>query len=386
MFDFNRLLNLNRLQGLFSTNPEQFYGPATPNNEIPITPFDQQVPTLSRGAQDQYANILKQFPTRQPVSTWRKIGAAIAGMGSDNPMETADQFANYKYYNSLKDWSAKAPFFQRAAEGEKAINQQIMNQWMADRKQDEIERYNRERNRISDEANARLIKKDEATADYQRRTLALREFAAKNKSYVFKVRKDGRIIAINPMNPSQLIDTQVDSGELSDIEKANLQLENALELEDVRQTNRQELQTQRDSAALTRKQTSSTTAKSESETQKNQRYTNNATKLAAERPDLAPYMKFEGTGTSRKFVGINPGGGTLNSITGGYAGLKPLSIEDRNLINNRVFDADAGTVIGAKFKNDKNDQVLVINPQGQKGYVPRSQLEAALKQGYKEVK
>ena len=32
-----------------------------------------------------------------------------------------------------------------------------------------------------------------------------------------------------------------------------------------------------------------------------------------------------------------------------------------------------------------NDKVMVINPEGKKGKIPRSQLAAALKQGYKQV-
>lgn len=73
--------------------------------------------------------------------------------------------------------------------------------------------------------------------------------------------------------------------------------------------------------------------------------------------------------------------------------ITPMKIEDtpeeKNLIQN-ALGLKPGTkksfVPATPGKGLTPDKVLVINPQGQRGYIPVGQLSVAIKQGYKEVR
>src|SRR3990167_283952 len=394
-FNIMELIRRNRLSGLFNPLEDKFSGPNPNQYQLPDQ-YNQEMPQLNSGMQDQFSDLLSQFPRREKVGNWRKLGSVIAGLGSENPMQTADQFANYNYYNKLKDYTTKLPFFQRASENERSLNNQIMQQWMSDRKQDETERYNRERNRISDEQTARLITKDEMTAEINRKKLdiaerraSVYEFKARNPNFVFKTREDGTIIAINPQDPTKIVDTKVKSGELSDFDRISLQLDSALtqfeargEITDRQIERRGDIQsglvTQRgevakdvnESKVLTGIKFGTTAAgKPEGELEKQRRLYRRAQEAKNSNPNWSKYITIE---TGGRFS-VRPPGSTFGVATG------PTQ-EDYDKIIKAIYGPEKSSTT----TTTGTDRIKVIGPNGETGTMLRSELSKF--PGWKEVK
>lgn len=220
MFNILDLARRNRLNGLF--NPIQSTGEEFQN---PTNAFDDnsQPPELSNIMQGKFQQLLSQFPQREHVGKLRQLGAIIAGAGSDNPMQTADQFANYNYYNKLRDYSAKLPFFQRASENENNINRQVIASWIADRKDEQAnKRIEQSDIRQSDLVRHQLEQEKQGRdkLDISSRLASVKEWQARNPTYQFKTGRDGYIYAVNPKNPNEEpINTKLLNGDVDDMTK-----------------------------------------------------------------------------------------------------------------------------------------------------------------------
>ena len=100
---------------------------------------------------------------------------------------------------------------------ERMFAQNTRTNELAIRRQEELERRNRETELIN-------IRKLE---DQQKRTEILR-FKQDNPTWKFVTERGGNVFAVNPIDPTKKIDTGIASGMLSDLDKINLQLDAAI--------------------------------------------------------------------------------------------------------------------------------------------------------------
>src|SRR3990167_1980053 len=377
-FNILELIRRNRLSGLFNPLEDKFSG-SNPNQYQLPDQYNQEMPQLNSGMQDQFSDLLSQFPQRRPAGNWRKLGSVIAGLGSSNPMETADQFANYNYYNELKDFQAKAPFFQTAANQERGLNQQIMQNWINDRKMDEQERYNRERNRISDEQTARLITKDETTAEAARKRNEINEKRAETYAEIAKggsllMDESGRTFIIYKDGTKR--DVDVDQFSPKELQEARER--HAVELEGVRQINRtglidQRIKGQKDvnlNKVLTGIKFGTTAAgKPEGELEKQRRLYRRAQEAKNSNPNWSKYITIE---TGGRFS-VRPPGSTFGVATG------PTQ-EDYDKIIKAIYGPEKSSTT----TTTGTDRIKVIGPNGETGTMLRSELSKF--PGWKEVK
>jgi len=131
MFDFPMLQGLGQL-----TQQPQVQAPprmnmpllnipmlgGTPEPEDNITSLMNQLYNPQMGMQNQYNELIQNYPQREQPSGWRRFGAALYGMGREDPLKAADQFNNYHYYQNLSDWNNQAKNLQMAADNERAQN------------------------------------------------------------------------------------------------------------------------------------------------------------------------------------------------------------------------------------------------------------------------
>lgn len=329
MINLMELARRNRLGKLFNPLQDQF----NQNAEQPDFDMNGQMPQLNHEMGNRFDEMLNQFPVRENPSKLRKFGAVIAGMGSDNPMETSDRFANHHYYNALKDYTTKLPFFQRASENERAFNKQIMDQWVSDRKLNETERQNKERIRVQDETQSRLELRDKQTNETNQRKLEVANKRASTYADVARggqlvmdrsgktwiVYKDGqkREVDIDQFSPAELEELRQEGREsLEDkrsqntIKEIDARGENTLEAIDKRIGGQKEVITHR---TLSGVNSGLTGEKPISETQKKQQYTNNARKVISLRPEWKDYIVFD---KNNNFDRINPrGSGSMKQLT-----------------------------------------------------------------------
>ena len=94
-----------------------------------------------------------------------------------------------------------------------------------------------------------------------------------------------------------------------------------------------------------------------------------ARQFATENPNLANFIQFGSDGNS--FTVKPPGGG-------GFFGSAGPTPEQHKQISDYIF--------GTSTPNGQGDTVRVISKDGKPGTIPRSQLQDALKEGFKEVK
>lgn len=144
--------------------------------------------------------------------------------------------------------------------------------------------------------------------EIRRKRAEIYAFKAQNPNFIFRTREDGQVIAINPQNPSQTIDTGIKSGELSDLDKINLGLGAALErieaqgqeirkTEEARQGNRVDLEYLRQTGRIKlldeRVARGLTGETLESQTQLQQRWENNARRLIQQNPEYADWIEID---------------------------------------------------------------------------------------------
>lgn len=184
-------------------------------------PNVQQPPQAT--ANSIFMNHLQNMPQRPVPSTMNKIRGKVSYFGSSSPngmwggnpvgfhinsrdaAESEDNAMYGNFNNSMQDWVNKAKPLEYAANQGRLNDQIAINQ----QKADEQERHNKE-----------------VEGDRKNRT----------EAYVFKIQhpdwkavvKSGSVVFVNPKDPTQTVDTGIDSGKLSDIDKMNLGLTNKL--------------------------------------------------------------------------------------------------------------------------------------------------------------
>ena len=324
--------------------------------------------TMQQIVQQMFANM----PQRTEPGRWRKIGAAIAGMGTENPYESAQTMAYGPYNMQMKDWEARLDPAMKGAQLEAGYNQnarimaeQTLQRELQRRRDIETER----KNRASEELRAR----SETTRE---KRAAVYAFKAQNPNWEFKTQADGSIVAINPQDPTRSINTGIQSNELSDADKLALQLDMRLKVAERQgQIAKENIAATAAEARTTKATPPGRAPAPESAIERMRARSDRAQQARIEHPEWA---KFIGIGSNNEVVIMPPGrnGPTAavykqieQYMSGTGGGISPT-----------------GLVSGAKsFGATPTGKTMMTSPDGKRGYVPNNQVEAALAQGYKKV-
>lgn len=387
-----------RMQNIFGPTPigpNLETGAGTFTGE-PITPFGVGPPINPKPdtrATDMLYEMLNKFPERNEPGILRKIAAGVAGLTGN---KEAVQTAMYgPYIREMQDFQPRFEAVKDVASQERLQNvnlrqiaQSILQNQIGQGKLDLSERAQAEKER------ANLV--NEAT---RQKRAATYDFKARNPNSVIKVDEQDRLIGINPQTNQSTFITGPDgkpvkSNELSDEDKINLQLQASLtrigaqgaetrKTEEVRQGNRIDIEHLRQTGRIklldervARGLGSSTT---ESQTQLQQRWENNARALIQKNPEYADW------------VDIDPNSGypvvkEVGETTGWFSGGKKLDEATRKKIVDSIF-TEAGVVrsVPGNVAPVGTPPIRTIRIQNDKGQTATMPENRAVPTGWKKV-
>lgn len=328
--------NLPTIPGSVAPNAPSPYMNLEQPDMTSMTPFEPRM-----GAFNQMQDMIGAMPQRdQNPSLMRRIGAGIVGFGAGikpqavvggQPIGASfdveasnlgtDQFLNRKYYNEMSDWGAKFKALDPLVRAEGDINQnnRILYDASLDRnlRTRTIERQ--------EDRDAQLAKKENETLelnrvkeDRLRKVAEARTFRLQNPDWKPAVDKNGNLYYVNPINPTETVDTGIDqAAKLSDLEKINLGYNNAVRLEEIRQENRLDLAETRGEIQKEVKETpsaSSTISREELPTQTRTRKVVRAEELKRSKPEYSKWINVKGNvvnitkpATPRSIFGVPAG-------------------------------------------------------------------------------
>jgi hypothetical protein len=289
----------------------------------------------------------------------------------------------------MDDWSTKVKNFLDAAKLENASNQQdrLLSYQMgqlanAGRKNDITEdRYNQ----LANDARAReerLTKQLEINSKVADARIA--KMQNPNLKYFTE---NGKVVGYDPVT-KQRVDTGIESDRMSDKDKLDLQLGNSLAEIEARKNAQIEINANKPIKP------SSESPTEESELNKNRALIARAEAILNLYPEYRSYIRIKGTGTN-KSIDVPPVG-FLGSLGGKNEDQRKAALD--LLYGNTPIPAirgvvrpskNAGTNTSTRGTNSNqqslSDRVVVTDKNGNKGTIPRSQLDQALAQGYKLV-
>jgi len=223
------------------------------------------------------------------------------------------------------------------------------------------------------------------------------EYKAKNPNMQFKISKGGNFIAFNPLT-GESIDTGVDSGTMSEEEKQTLIGKQKMEQIGAQGANARELQGIRGNQALeqigkrvqgAKDVKSISSFHGELPTQTKVRQANTARELINTRPELGQFIHMNTDGTftvdapSEGTFGHS--GPTLEQYTAIRSALYPTTstAKDTNLPASGM--ASPSSSVAKPSTTVEDGKVIVQDKDGKQFKLPKTQLDAAKKQGYTEV-
>lgn len=290
-------------------------------------PLNDYQPRTS--AQQMFEAALQQMPQRTNPNMITKIAAALSDFGGDP--RVGDDIMYGGYNRKVADWKTRVVPLQQAADNENQYNtnQRILSN---DRESRQLQARGIERQETADrtrDENTDLARKEterknlSAEEDRKRRTDIAEKradvYALKSEKPNTKFIHDsasGKIFAVDANDPSaQPIDTGLTHGDLSDLDKIRLGLQNRL-------TEIGATQDRVDARAATTQQAitdrTEKNIKPPTPTADNRALLNKAQQLYNSRPDLQPYLALGNDGkpnaqikaASGPFLGM--GGGDKN--------------------------------------------------------------------------
>jgi hypothetical protein len=254
------------------------------------------------------------------------------------------------------------------------------NRRIAQQKADDDRWYDEQRTRTAEtaEQTRRL------NAETAQKRAAIQDYIARNRNKQFKTDDKGFILALDPLTgEGELVldptGNPIKSSEATDAQREQMRLNTALKVEaartvgDVKVVEARGAQDRATEAARPVRPSSSASGAT-SELEKTRAIVNRANNARNKYPDLAKWIKIDGTNVS-----ITP------PSTGGIFSRGPSTAEHAKL-----YGEIYGPVINRSNTVGGDNaapagKVKVINSQGQEGYIPASQLEAALAQGYRKA-
>lgn len=360
-----------------SNQPIQSNSPArfTPPNQVDdIEGMLSRLYTPEHNMQDRLMGLMNNYPTEAPVSTGRRIGASAVGALTDigrmfggvgNGEQAYDDITGKtKFREDLFNWKNKVEPTERLATLEKQnnTNERTMAMQTISAK-------------LREEAEQHRVEKNDKDYQIKQQRADAYDFKVRNPLMKIVIPKGGNIMAMDPVT-GQLHDTGIDSGSLSDADKAALTQENKLEQIDVNQKNTEKnINTKHENTldeigarakeARTTKSTPSGNApnanKPELPTQTRVRQLNKARELYNSRPDLRPFIKI----TGNEFQITPPGsGGMFDS-----AGPNPAQYKE---LNDAIYGSTppAPTSSHGVTNQPTNQPKAPVAPKGWK-YVPK---------------
>lgn len=319
---------------------------------------------------DLLSQELSRMPQRnENPSIWRTIGGELIGMGAglkplgivggqpigasfDPKMarESADQFIQKPYYDTMADIDKKVKMYEPMVESERSQN--TINRQLFDAEENrKLARKTQERLEAKDEESARATgvreQQNERKLDTQNRLAEARVFAINNPDMKPIVAENGEIVFVNPKEPNKQVKTGIIGQDLSDVEKAELEHSNRMK----------EIEARKNASIEVKRVPSAGTGTGEdgmSATQRTADIQNKIKQAYETHPEWRAYMR------------INPN-------TNKYEIIPPKNSD--MAILNKV----------SKFVYGE-EMIRVMSPNGKTGTIRKSQLSGALKQGYKEIK
>lgn len=194
----------NPYGGLFETQPIAAAPAMTGEDQYTLGGY-----TPEMEMQNRLEELLANIPQRNKPSLLRKIAASVIGAGAGP--EAGIAFRDLPYTREMQDWRNIFEPTKEAANLERYRNQterqyaaDVLRDKAATRRIEETERHNREREEI---------------AAYRARVY---DFKSTHPNWKFESIPGGNVIAFNPQNPNERIDTKVPSGKLDEYDKINL--------------------------------------------------------------------------------------------------------------------------------------------------------------------
>lgn len=203
-------------------------------NEANQLQEDELIPKFSEELLKQYQDLIAKRPLRPPKpGKMKRLGAQTAAYftrGDSVGKERLIQGMLYPgYHESLADWEDQLENFKELAgmEGSRNINERVAKS-SAMRERARMRQLD-----ITEDRNEQLAKKETEELEIRRKRAdayvqvsKAREWKLKNPQYKFEVGKDGKVYGINQADPSDVVDTGIESRYLDDMDKADLQLRN----------------------------------------------------------------------------------------------------------------------------------------------------------------
>jgi hypothetical protein len=378
------LLRLIRLNNMFA--PTELIGnkPPLPMDQPPVAPPYEPAQRLQElyKPETTYSDLYKQnienIPQRNNPGIGRKLLAGMAGLSSEG-QQAADDFLYRPYNQAVEAWKMKQDAITPGLTAERYSNaneRTLANQAVG---------RELEQQRINE-----TIRKNTAAEAHQRDLLEFQKWRAANPNGIAIKAEDGFVHLVNPQTGEET-KTAIKHGELSDLEARNLKLEdskvltmlrgnialrnqsaaeaerqkNRLALEGVQQGNRIEVKKTPSASSV-----SETSEKDMLPTQVKIMQYNKARELVNTNPELGKWIKLGDPGTN-DFIVQEPGEDRPYWFD--KAGPTP---EQHKQISDAIYGTASSIPSGT---------VLVISPDGKKGYIPSDQLNEAIKSGYKKV-
>lgn len=188
--------------------------------------FEMYQPTYQN--QNRFASLIDNMPQPTNPSIWRKIGGTLSGLGQQDPYGTAVGITNAPYFNELANWRMKAPFMQQAADNERLTN----TQGLTANNQFRTQQINQQRADTQERAATAKAETDRMNAESRRLRDEAYAFKQSNPNWVPMKSKGGTVVYVNPQDPSQMFDTGIDSGTLTERDAINMRIQGQLQVAD----------------------------------------------------------------------------------------------------------------------------------------------------------
>ena len=395
---------------MMGINPGESAGMPTGQMGMGTSPMGQNVYEKMYTPETEISEAYKQhllgMPQRSNPGIMRKIGASIAGGFGGTKL--ADEVMYGGYNRALDDWNTREQALRGGANierqsnvNERTLAHNMKQSEIAERRISETERHNREREEVA--ANRAKV--------YQ--------WKAEHPSWRMVEIKGGNVVAVNPVNPKETIDTGIKTGTLTDLEKHTLGVEKqeagikqrgdqAVRVEEARHANdveeivaRGNQQRQTNAA----KPAGTGGANANLPTQQRVAIQNNANRVKNSNPNWSKWINIEGgnvtiTPPSKGFLGIGGGGPTeaefqkINQEIFGKAAEAPVNTTTKQPTSTNQtlgtptmqMHPNASRPAPAKTSVVPEGRVRIVHPDGRKGHVPANRLAEYLAAGYKEVK
>jgi hypothetical protein len=363
--------------------------------------YQEEMFTPERRAYDMLFNNINQMPQRKQPGKWENFGASIVGMGaglkplgivggqpigaSFDPKMSAlasEEFLYRPYNREMQDWQAKNEAILPGAKLESEVNQN--NRLLYDAK---LDRNLRTRTIERQEARDRQIaEKEEGQLAVAQQNANTREMTGKayafkqnNPDYKTLVDDEGNVVFWNPKDPTKVIQSGINTGKMSDMDRINLQIEGNLKAIQARhQASLTEIDARGDKAIEVndRRPTTSSRGPANPELEKRRALANKANQVKLQNPQWAQWIKVDGdkvsvTPPKSGYFGSGPDQATYTAIATAISGVeKPTGGVDQSQVvkpgsTNNSTPVPAGRV---RVRNKETGQTGTVSEAALRAY------------------